>query len=731
MELAGFERNTIAAWRNQLMVSFPGVPEPDMAGWATDPQVSQYLRHRARTQVEDERAGTLEKLQHELKPIAFNRIDRRFRAGEYGDADARAIRYKATRALARERRDRNEPILVQHYKHHIWDGDKPVVQTVTRTFPPVSQPDRQRKEYADSNQYMSESVKQLSVVAPLAPNPGLHLLGRTNIQHGMRPTPIHPPAYYPSKHATEYFTGSFESFDPGRTIVHPGKETYLADLETTLADPPDYTCSEAEFDKAVLKYGHTLGLRHITGCVHWEAIGGIKLNGKASSGVALQGIGSTRGQCAQSIKQLGTDVIEETKRGPVAGAALYQLGGRAKRTTPARGEKLRSRAIIFNDGLNAAVSSTISQAIGESLKAGDGAVKIGHRAMQGASEDAKDSEEMEEEFEIDHKRFGFRLAEPHLVNSFGLIRAALPPGEEWDFRILREMAHAIIKTIVLAGGWVYRCTFGNWSGPWTSIIDSFCNWSGMCVAARELKLDKDKHKLWIYGDDTLLSFRPGGKPAGLTPARVQRILRVRFGIYEGEASTGKLSSYGSESGATFLGCWNRDGFHGRPLSKWVDISVLPEKRTGEPIEGQIKRMRYLSHAAVATRDNEEYFTDYFTWLNRRLPPGAQWSDQSLRQYLRRTFVQSHANFSSGSVDWRDWEYGAKTSLCELQKKCRNYQRTLAFREISGRTISNYRNTSAWWLGVKVDGERIGVCGAKKSHVAEVMRLHLLRTALAL
>jgi hypothetical protein len=360
----------------------------------------------------------------------------------------------------------------------------------------------------------------------------------------------------------------------------------------------------------------------------------------------------------------------------------------------------------------------ISQGVSEAIKEAHGDIKIGHRALQGAASDAKQSELNDVEFEIDHKRFGFRLAEPLLVAAFGMIRALLPPGEEWDYRLLREMSHCIIKTIILPGGWTYRCTFGNWSGPWTSILDSFCNWIAMVGALNILKLRQHDVDLWIYGDDTLLGFRNGSCPHGLTPPDVQQILKHRYGIYAGDWNTGHLSSYGSGPGTTFLGTWNRDGLHGRPLSKWVDISVLPEKpRAG--LTHQMKRMRYLTHAAVASKDNEEYFTDYFLWLNRRAPTPLQRPEPILRQSLRKTFDQSHANFSSGGVDWRDWEYGAKTTLCELKRKCRNYQRILMSRETAGRPGPTIEFRKHKWLRTEWGGVPISICGIKREDVEEL------------
>jgi hypothetical protein len=375
--------------------------------------------------------------------------------------------------------------------------------------------------------------------------------------------------------------------------------------------------------------------------------------------------------------------------------------------------------VIFDDGASAAVSSTISQSIGESIKAGHGHIKIGHRALQGAASDARESEKNDVEFEIDHKRFGFRLAEPLLVAAFGMIRALLPPGAEWDWRLLHEMAHCIVKTIILPGGWVYRCTFGNWSGPWTSILDSFCNWLAMTSTLTYLRFKPGDIDLWIYGDDTLVGFRNNSLPPGMTPPDIQRHLDRRFGIFAGDWNTGHLSSYGDEAGTTFLGCWNKNGLHGRPMSKWVDISLYPEKpRQG--IGHQMKRMAYLTHAAVATNDNERYFTDYFTWLNDKLPQPLQTPPERLRQSLKRTFDVAHANFSSGGVDWRDWEYGAKKTLAELKKPCRNFQRMLLRREQTGRSDLRRELRKTAWLRYRVKGVQVCICGVQRKDVAALL-----------
>jgi hypothetical protein len=563
---------------------------------------------------------------------------------------------------------------------------------------------------------MSKRQQQLSVVAPLEPNPGLHFLGRVNIKCGMRPTPWFKPASLPYEHACEYFDPDDQTFDARRLAVQPGKETYLADLATTLGDPPKYKATERSLDDSVRAFGSRLGLRRVLDDARWAAPAAVRTNGKASSGLVLEPLGRTRGQCAHAIEQLGGHVAELSKAGPLPGAAPWYLGGRAKRTTPEIGDTLRSRAIIFDDGVSANVSSTISQSIGESIKDAHGDIKIGHRAMQGASSDARASERNDKEFEIDHKRFGFRLAEPLLVTAFGVIRALLPPGEEWDNRILHEMSHCILKTIILPGGWVYRCTFGNWSGPWTSILDSICNWLAVTNSLYDLKIRKSDVDLWIYGDDTLIGFRNQACPRWLTPPHVQDLLKRKFGIYAGECNVGSLSSYGNEAGATFLGCWNKDGKHGRPLGKWVDISLYPEKqRAGW--NHQMSRMKYLSHAAVATTDNEEYFTSYFTWLNDKATGARRAPVSRLRQSLNRLFNVSHANFSSGAVDWRDWEYGVRTELSELKKSCRRYHAEWFRWDQPDRPPPDHLPPHAKWLRRMVGGGLAAFCGVQAADVA--------------
>lgn len=398
------------------------------------------------------------------------------------------------------------------------------------------------------------------------------------------------------------------------------------------------------------------------------------------------------------------------------GAGLWQIGGRGKRTTPKPGDTLRSRAVIYNDGVNAAVSSTISQGIGESIKASGGSIKIGHRAIQGAKKDQQQSETNEVEFEIDHKRFGFRLSEPLLVTAFGMIRALLPPGPEWDYRVLHEMAHCILKTIILPGGWIYRCTFGNWSGPWTSILDSFCNWIAVTTVLSEMNFKSTDVDPWFYGDDTLIGFKPGVLPKGITPTTIQDGLTDLFGIYAGDSNMGHLSSYGSQPGATFLGVWNKDGFHGRPMSKWVDVSVHPEKLRNHPLD-QVKRMRYLDSAAVCTIENRAYFTSYFTFVNERLGPGYRLPPEKLRQSLKRSFDAAHAAFSNGAADTRDWEVGAKSTLTELKRPCRNYQARW-FGPSSGRPPnSDVSSRAVTWLTETVRGVPIGVCGILKTDVS--------------
>jgi hypothetical protein len=719
------ERNIIRGWYKQYIDKF------GLEGWdETHPQYKPdnniinsltVKADRAAASEPESRATALETLQHEIYPGAVRRIRDKFAAGSLSAVEREAVRYAHRNRTDAERRSRAErPLFVASYTSLRFDGIGPKPFTKVRSYPPKTTSDELRDQAAKQNVYMSERNQRLAVVAPIQPNSGLHLLGRTNVKYGMRPTKVAPSAELPTTHANQYFEAGDAAYDPTRLIVQPGKESYLADLTSTLGQPPKYCATEREVDKAIAKYSSGLGLTRVLDDRRWQAIGGTKTNGKAAAGLVLEPVGHTRGQCAHAIDELGGYVTNLTKQQVVPGAGLWQLGGRGKRTTPEAGKDLRSRAVIFNDGINATVSSTISQGIGASIKASHGAIKIGHRAMGGAKSDARESEKNDVEFEIDHKRFGFRLAEPLLVTAFGMIRALLPPGLEWDYRVLHEMAHCIIKTIILPGGWIYRCTFGNWSGPWTSILDSLCNWIAVTSTLNRLKFKPTDIDLWIYGDDTLIGFRNGSLPRGLTPPDVQALLDARFGIWAGDWNIGKLSSYGNEPGSTFLGCWNRDGKHGRPLSKWVDISLYPEKvRPG--IQFQIKRMRYLTHAAVCTQDNEDYFTDYFMWLNAQLPTDQAHPPEKLRQSLKRTFTQAHANFSQGATDTREWEAGAVTTLTELKRPCRKFQVGLFRRELTGRSAlpREYRKTA--WLQYKIEGVPVGVCGVKKEDVSRVLR----------
>jgi hypothetical protein len=194
---------------------------------------------------------------------------------------------------------------------------------------------------------------------------------------------------------------------------------------------------------------------------------------------------------------------------------------------------------------------------------------------------------------------------------------------------------------------------------------------------------------------------------------VQRILRDKFGIYAGEWSLGNLSSYGSQAGATFLGCWNRNGFHGRPIEKWLDVSMLPERQQ-DSLQQQAKRVKYLTHAAVATSDNESYFTSYFTFINDRMPAYARLPDATLRQYLSNLFAVSHANFSSGGVDWRDWEYGATTKLCDLMSKKRPLVTELQDAQLTGKLPVSRCAIHATWLMQEFGGQPIGLVGVERA-----------------
>lgn len=359
----------------------------------------------------------------------------------------------------------------------------------------------------------------------------------------------------------------------------------------------------------------------------------------------------------------------------------WQIGARAKRSSPAAGDLLRSRAIVFDDAGSALISSMLSQPFGDMLKVTPGPVKIGHRNAQGgASADADVSAAHAVELEIDHKRFGFRLAEPLLVDAFGLIRACLPPGPKFDNWVRREMSHVIIKTLVLPGGWVYKWTFGNPSGPWTSILDSLCNWLATSGAMLEHGLHPKNSTLWVYGDDTLIFIKSLNDYVPATT--IQATLSDTYGILAGESNVGHFDAYGDESGTTFLGCWMRDGLFGRPLDKWLDVSVLPE-RSRLSVASQYARMSYLPVSAVCTSSNEAYFTSYFEFVRSRLPEDHTFATGSAAQEVRNLTDAAHNVFSDGGSDVREWEAGAKATVGPL----REGGRYASVDELDGQTIA--------------------------------------------
>jgi hypothetical protein len=299
------------------------------------------------------------------------------------------------------------------------------------------------------------------------------------------------------------------------------------------------------------------------------------------------------------------------------------------------------------------------------IKKVKGDIQIGHTDVRGgAARDREVSEKHVFETEIDHKRFGFRLAEPLLVAAFGVIRACFPTGERFDNLILHEMSKVITKFLLLPGGWVYRWTFGNPSGPWTSILDSICNWLACSAALNTLGVPPKERTLWIYGDDTLIGWKTGR--SARTAEEVQDVLQHRFAILKGDSQNGKLSRYGvAVPGVTFLSSWHKDGLFGRPLAKWLDVSCLPEKRR-ESLSSQLGRMSYLDSAAWLTDDNSWYFYHYFNWINRQFPASIQFKPHVLDTVLTRKWGIAHRRFTSGQDDTRVWELGGNTRLNTLQ-----------------------------------------------------------------
>jgi hypothetical protein len=626
------------------------------------------MRRKAEYRRPENEFTGLEFMQHQLLPQCMQRIGEAFEAGHLATPFEWALRYHC---IINDRKlphgDR-----VSKYEYLLADSHLGRSHTIERgpKAPGAHNVERLAALAPDAARY-SKNLYKNAICAPLTPNKGLWLEGRTHIKHGMRPSRVADCWQNPAGEHMRECLEPDEQLPPDRVIVHPGINTYLPDLETTAGQFPQHNASPEDVLHTVMVAGDRLEFRHILDAETFHTTGGVKINPKAASGFDLQGLGGNRGgtaQCTERLAQRVVEEIEDTTTPPPGSYGIWQIGGRAKRASPQAGEKLKSRAVIFDNAVSATVSSCLSQPMGDMIKQSHGEIQIGHTAVRGgAARDAAKSAGNVIENEIDHKRYGFRVTEQSLVDSFGVIRACLPRGDKYDRWILHEMSKVILKFMILPGGWVYRWTFGNPSGPWTSILDSISNWLSTRTALDLCGVMPHESSCWIYGDDTLIGFRSW--EAWRPNSMIQTVLYDKFGILPGDASYGSLSSWGDEPGATFLGCWMKDGLYGRPLAKWLDVSVLPE-HNHTSLAMQMKRCAYLEAAAVCTLDNQDYFQDYFKWVNSKAPLHARIREAALHDAIQAKMVKAHTTFSNGGVDTREWETGAKLRLDDAKSAYR-------------------------------------------------------------
>jgi len=279
--------------------------------WPSKREAARRLRvkaERERKREEPERMSALEQLQFHIYPGTIDKVAAGLEGGGFTNLESEAIQY-CHRTIHKDNKTGQRASKPVQYTSYIYDGIRAVKHEVTRTVGGTAQRDQDRAVAAAKNPWLSDNNAVLSVIAPLSINRGLHFLGRTNLKHGMRPTPAPKTADLPKAHADQYFPVDHPDHPIARQIVMPGKETYLADLEGTLGDPPRHTCPEAAITKAVKRFSGNLGLSRVLDDVRWREVGAIKVNGKASSGVCLSGIGATRGKCAQSIERLAGHVV--------------------------------------------------------------------------------------------------------------------------------------------------------------------------------------------------------------------------------------------------------------------------------------------------------------------------------------------------------------------------------------------------------------------------------------
>jgi hypothetical protein len=403
--------------------------------------------------------------------------------------------------------------------------------------------------------------------------------------------------------------------------------------------------------------------------------------------------------------------LKEVRESVHADVTPWVIGGRAKRTTIEPGKVLKGRAIVYPGAQSRLIGGLFSQPITRAFAHSTGGIWVGKKmGEESLRELAIKAGKYLFQRGVDWRRCGFRLPEILVVAALGCAYAMYPDTPEVLRAFLHIAAGTVAKTVILPGGWVYKCMRGSPSGPFTSIIDTFANLMIFGSAYARLGVPRTP-PLEVYGDDSMEHCGDSRYRPYRAVRDICRYLWDMVGDEEAEIGT-FFQVDESTPYCTFLKRYVYYGTPTRPLSAWLDVSILPEKKRNSYI-AQLGRMVYLNNEPTPDPAVRKYFTNFFGWVGDKLRVPRRVTDWMYTKY--QSMAGSQFYRQGGGVSLQPNREGKRTlgELREIQRRLTRFRWERAPPEEAGRVWRAW----AWrtghhpfwigfrsWAGSAIDGE---------------------------
>lgn len=539
-----------------------------------------YIRDRVRRSEQEVADPSLNKLQREqaLARLWFFR-----NMGPLGEDEARALAVTAHRRKLGLRDEGEEA----SYSTFVGGTPAPVEHVETRP-----RRVRERGQRLSGGQRLSEQRSQ----APVVDSPTCHLRGRLELKSGTRPQAFTLPNPIVLRDLVAEQPELLEHLGPSDVLARGAWPTSRHVLEK-MATKNEGVGNVEDLVQA-LRCGHkTLRLRSMRAPTA-SSIDGVLVNPSAFPGVISSRLAPTRGQVFRACADIAKRQFDSARNGFEADLSLWSCGGREKPNTHLQpGEAIRSRLVLMPETPSTLLESAFSQPLTAMFKHVKGDVAIGTEITNAGFERlVKKFAPFSHCKAYDWSQFDSRVREDMLVVAFGVLRACYyGPEEHLDNLFLRFMSHTLVKQVVTPGGWYYTLTQGVPSGsPFTSILDSVCNWLVLVDLELQFCNKKDvlKNRRSVYGDDFVQGW---GVPAPHeTVFRSLAYSRWGFIAKPSAVQEGPFVAETVGSSLPFLSFRFPHGLPARPMADALRLGLLP-KKPRQTVYTQAQRVSYVSH----------------------------------------------------------------------------------------------------------------------------------------